>query len=134
MEEEEVVILEQDPSTLIAKPAGEAGRPNRGGYTLNDVLKESGWSEKHITLFKDKVKECADAHLDTSAPYTRQEQAAMRDFKAAMMDEWKAGDGGRRGLPDLADYAHMWPLTDQVKAYLKYSSTKSAKKKKAKDR
>lgn len=34
--------------SLIPKPAGEAGRPNAGGYSLDAKLKELGWSSEDI--------------------------------------------------------------------------------------
>ena len=38
-----------DDETLIPKPNGEAGRPGRGGYNLEDAL---GWHAKEYSRFK----------------------------------------------------------------------------------
>lgn len=46
--------LESDDSPLIPKPEGEAGRPGRGGYNLEEALK---WD--HKKYLKVKVSEVA---------------------------------------------------------------------------
>ena len=40
----------------IQKPNGEAGRPNRGGYALDDTLLSLGWMEVELDALKVSIR------------------------------------------------------------------------------
>lgn len=51
-EDEEARAIDQDTSGLIPKPDGEAGRPGRGGYNLEQAL---GWEAKKYQSIKVRL-------------------------------------------------------------------------------
>jgi len=84
--------LEEDTDDLIPKPIGEAGRPNRGGYNLQQEL---DWSLEDFNKFKvlspelthmthinptplqSHAQRLATEHLDVSKAYSFQSNAGL---------------------------------------------------------
>ncbi|KAI0338943.1 hypothetical protein BDW22DRAFT_1432153 [Trametopsis cervina] len=113
---------DEDGDTLgkIAKPAGEPGRPGRGGYNLEAAL---GWGEKAYNQFKTKVDRLIKTHLDQGLSYAKQDQKSVRYLINEAVNL----------MPELNKYEDHWPLTDLLKLRLKYFASRKAKKpKKAK--
>ncbi|OCH84647.1 hypothetical protein OBBRIDRAFT_839551 [Obba rivulosa] len=96
----------------IAKPAGEVGCPNRGGYKLEDVIQ---WNTSWMRIFKSLINRLVDEHLD-----------AMRSFMGQSDKQLHmVHDEAVKFLPDLGTYDQEWPVTDAVKLRLKYTSAKA---------
>jgi len=53
------IASEQEASDKIPKPSGEAGRPGRGGYNLEEQL---GWGEEGFKALKVNLYRCIDDH------------------------------------------------------------------------
>ncbi|KAL1941691.1 hypothetical protein VTO73DRAFT_7130 [Trametes versicolor] len=96
----------------IPKPAGEVGRPNRGGYKLEDALQ---WNTARMRLFKNLIHKLVDDHLDPTLSMAGQSERRMRLVREEAI----------KRLPDLAMYDQEWPLIDAVKQRLKYTSSKA---------
>ncbi|EIW58369.1 uncharacterized protein TRAVEDRAFT_20395 [Trametes versicolor FP-101664 SS1] len=107
---------EQQPAgedvVKIPKPAGEVGRPNRGGYKLEDALQ---WNTARMRVFKSLIHQLVDEHLDPTLSMAGQSERRMRLVR----------DEAIKRLPDLAMYDQEWPLIDAVKQRLKYTSSKA---------
>ncbi|KAL0065611.1 hypothetical protein AAF712_007389 [Marasmius tenuissimus] len=92
----------------IPKPEGEAGRPRRGGYNLEKVL---GWSPKRFNRVKAFVKQRVLCELeDCRLPFTQQPPEKLRVVRRACLEKF----------PSLSRFEELWPITDMIKACLKY--------------
>ncbi|EPQ49776.1 hypothetical protein GLOTRDRAFT_134625 [Gloeophyllum trabeum ATCC 11539] len=108
-----------DGQPLIAKPAGEVARLQRGGYNLNDALTGLGWSTKLIEEVSDFVKDKADAMLDTTQSLQSQNRAKVDKLKKVVMEQYSF----------LSRYEKCWPVHDMLKCHLKYTRTKKGSQK-----
>jgi hypothetical protein len=141
--------ITSDSAHLIKKPAGEAGRPGRGGYSLDQAMGTHGWdgeslkklkvchtigNASSLTRSQAFVNNLVAKHLDESLTFSGQKphliltvQDAVRGFSfqsAATDNELQATEK----FPTLEDFAGLWPLTDLVKLRLHYTSTQMRKK------
>ncbi|KZS94286.1 hypothetical protein SISNIDRAFT_485199 [Sistotremastrum niveocremeum HHB9708] len=103
----------------IPKPAGEAGRPNAGGYSLEIKLKELGWRSDEIEQMQKLLKSLCNVHLDTTLPYSEQDP----DLKNIVVQKVKLT------FPVLEAYSNTWPVTEMMKSVLKAARDKSKREK-----
>ncbi|KAG2739431.1 hypothetical protein P692DRAFT_201811526 [Suillus brevipes Sb2] len=95
----------------IPKPAGEPGRPGRGGYTLYEAL---DWNPKAYTKFKKHVHSLVEDHLDITKCASAQSPALLK----VALDNF----------PDLENYSNLWPVNDLIMMRLKYTSGRARRK------
>ncbi|KAG2123446.1 hypothetical protein DEU56DRAFT_917409 [Suillus clintonianus] len=101
------VSLSED--SKIPKPAGEPGRPGRGGYTLYEAL---DWNPKMYAKFKKNVHNFIEDHLDMTKCASAQSPALLRVVRDKALDDF----------PDLENYSNLWPVNDLIMMRLKYMS------------
>ncbi|KAI0368516.1 hypothetical protein BV20DRAFT_948015 [Pilatotrama ljubarskyi] len=111
-EDDNIVAAATEDAVKIPKPAGEVGRPNRGGYQLEDAL---NWSTARMHVFKGVINKLVDQHLDPTLLYAGQLDTKLRLVRKEAV----------KRLPDLEMYAMEWPVMDAVKMHLKYTSSKA---------
>ncbi|KZT31176.1 hypothetical protein SISSUDRAFT_1068004 [Sistotremastrum suecicum HHB10207 ss-3] len=111
--------VQDDIVALIPKPAGEAGRPNAGGYSLEIKLKELGWRTTEIDSMQKLIKSLCNVHLDTSKPYSEQDA----DLKQLVINKVKLA------FPILEAYVNTWPVTEMMKSVLKAARDKLKREK-----
>ncbi|KAJ3001881.1 hypothetical protein NUW54_g6159 [Trametes sanguinea] len=92
----------------IPKPAGEVGRPNRGGYKLEGVME---CSPGRMSMINHLVAE----NLDATRSYSGQSDKKLLTVREEAL----------KRMPELAKYEQAWPVTDAVKMRLKYTSAKA---------
>ncbi|KAI0677377.1 hypothetical protein C8Q78DRAFT_1065935 [Trametes maxima] len=105
-------VQENDDVMKIPKPAGEVGRPNRGGYKLEDALQ---WSAARMRTFKAVINQLVDKHLDATLSLAGQSESRMRLVRSEAVER----------LPALEVYEQEWPVVGAVKQRLKYTSSKA---------
>ncbi|KAL0570417.1 hypothetical protein V5O48_011542 [Marasmius crinis-equi] len=98
----------------IPKPEGEAGRPKRGGYNLEEKL---GWDGKLLTQVKSFVKNQVLKKLDCSVPFTLQPPAKIKEIQSL----------GTEKFPILRRYEDCWAVDDLIRCNLKYQKQKLTK-------
>ncbi|KDR78696.1 hypothetical protein GALMADRAFT_137714 [Galerina marginata CBS 339.88] len=108
-EDEEDDEDEDEDGDLIPKPDGEAGRPGRGGYNLEETL---GWEKKDFQRVKKYVTELIDKDLNTSKSLASQSMASVVAVRNQVTERF----------PVLRNYAQSWPATDLIRLRLKYTS------------
>ncbi|KAF8880604.1 hypothetical protein CPB84DRAFT_1639755, partial [Gymnopilus junonius] len=96
-------------SGLIPKPDGEAGRPGRGGYNLEQAL---GWEAKKYQSIKTYVKKLVEEHLDPTKNFSSQSLTGLVNVRTLACQKF----------PVLQDYADSWPVIDLICLDLKYTS------------
>ncbi|KAF9233653.1 hypothetical protein BU15DRAFT_66407 [Melanogaster broomeanus] len=109
---------EYGDSGKIPKPNGEAGRPGRGGYNLEEQL---GWGEAGFKELKRFVNKAVKRHLDMAKCRSLQERKALeavRDITIAR-------------FPDLDGFENYWPVFDLIQLRLKYTSSRCRQKERA---
>ncbi|KAG2125767.1 hypothetical protein DEU56DRAFT_916383 [Suillus clintonianus] len=99
----------------IPKPAGEPGRPGRGGYTLREAL---DWNPKAYAKFKRSMHSLIDNHLDTTKCASGQSPALLEVVRGKALDNF----------PDLDNYNNLWPVNDLIMTRLKYTSGRARRK------
>ncbi|KAG1761267.1 hypothetical protein EDD22DRAFT_847892 [Suillus occidentalis] len=99
----------------IPKPAGEPGRPGRGGYMLREAL---DWSPKAYTKFKNSMHHLIEEHLDTTKCASSQSPILLKTVRDKAVD----------AFPDLENYTEFWPVNDIVMMRLKYTSGRARQK------
>ncbi|KAG2746667.1 hypothetical protein P692DRAFT_201867553 [Suillus brevipes Sb2] len=99
----------------IPKPAGEPGRPGRGGYMLREAL---DWSPKAYTKFKNSMHRLIEEHLDTMRCASSQNPILLKTVRDKAVD----------AFPDLENYIEFWPVNDIVMMRLKYTSGRARQK------
>ncbi|KAG1901303.1 uncharacterized protein F5891DRAFT_1187578 [Suillus fuscotomentosus] len=99
----------------IPKPAGEPGRPGRGGYTLREAL---DWSPKAYTKFKNSMHHLIEEHLDTTKCASSQSPILLKTVRDKAVD----------AFPDLENYSEFWPVNDMIMMRLKYTSGRARQK------
>ncbi|KAG1887549.1 uncharacterized protein F5891DRAFT_1199594 [Suillus fuscotomentosus] len=107
------VNLSED--SKIPKPAGEPGRPGRGGYTLREAL---DWNPKAYAKFKKYMHRLIEDHLDTTKCASAQSAALLKVVCGKALHEF----------PDLEDYSNSWPANDMIMTRLKYTSGRARRK------
>ncbi|KAF8882343.1 hypothetical protein CPB84DRAFT_1770996 [Gymnopilus junonius] len=95
-------------SGLIPKPEGEAGRPGRGGYNLEQTL---GWPKKEYEHIKKFMKKLVEEHLEPSKNFSSQSLSSLANVRALASDRF----------PALRNYADHWPVMDFIRLELKYT-------------
>ncbi|KAG1875738.1 hypothetical protein F4604DRAFT_1680626 [Suillus subluteus] len=116
----------------IPKPAGEPGRPGRGGYTLYEAL---DWNPKMYTKFKKNVHNFIEDHLDTTKCASAQSPALLkvvRDkvnslYRSLVVNELMTAQA-LNDFPDLENYSNLWPVNDLIMTRLKYTSSRARRK------
>ncbi|KAL0569252.1 hypothetical protein V5O48_012717 [Marasmius crinis-equi] len=103
-----------DSLPKIAKPEGEAGRPKRGGYNLEEKL---GWEDKLLSQVKSFVKSQVLASLTCSLPFTSQPADKLEEIRSAAIERF----------PLLRQYEDCWVVDDLVRCNLKYQKQKLVK-------
>ncbi|KAG1720022.1 hypothetical protein EDB19DRAFT_1918325 [Suillus lakei] len=93
----------------VPKPAGEPGRPGRGGYTLYEAL---DWNPKAYAKFKKHMQNFIEDHLDMTKCASAQSPALLKVVRNKALNEF----------PDLENYSNAWPVTDIIMTHLKYTS------------
>ncbi|KAG9223514.1 hypothetical protein PLEOSDRAFT_1101235 [Pleurotus ostreatus PC15] len=100
---------------IMEKPPGEAGRPGRGGYTLEKTL---DWDPKTMNTVKEFVHALCDEKLDITRSFNNQPPVAKKELIA---------DVSARFPNIFRRYRDGWPISDLVIAYLKYTSAQARK-------
>ncbi|KAG6370125.1 hypothetical protein JVT61DRAFT_12425 [Boletus reticuloceps] len=85
----------------IPKPAGEAGRPGRGGYNLEEQI---GWGETEFKNLKCLAHKLIKKHLDVSQSRTAQSLSAIKTVKQQML----------KAYPMLDSFESCWPVDDLI--------------------
>ncbi|KIJ29386.1 hypothetical protein M422DRAFT_71204 [Sphaerobolus stellatus SS14] len=104
-------FLDDACNTKIRKPPGEAGRPGRGGYNLQETL---DWDAKNFKILKTFIHKLVERHLDTSRSYAAQSDKLIHIVR----------DSATEKFPKLNEYEGAWPAIDIIKMRLKYTSTR----------
>ncbi|KAI5994380.1 hypothetical protein EDD15DRAFT_2107035, partial [Pisolithus albus] len=109
--------LESEPgaSDKIPKPNGEAGRPGRGGYNLEEQL---SWGEDGFKSLKRFVNKVIKKHLDTTKCRSRQDRKALNTVCEL----------ATAAFPDLDSFQNCWPVLDLIQMHLKYLSSRARQK------
>ncbi|KAI5887177.1 uncharacterized protein SCHCODRAFT_02516030 [Schizophyllum commune H4-8] len=94
---------------LLARPDGQAGRPNRGGFTLKSAL---NWAESDYKYVKDWVHREVDTNLSCLLKFGAQEEA-MRAIREKVRHDAK--------LAFLEQYADHWPVVELARARHTYN-------------
>ncbi|KAJ3816611.1 hypothetical protein F5880DRAFT_1512507 [Lentinula raphanica] len=102
-------------SGRIPKPDGEAGRPGRGGYSLQVTLK---WPVKKWKTVQGFIRARVLETLDCSLPFSDQSLLRLQAIR----------DQATTKFPFLNDYENLWVVDDMIRSRLKYE--KSALKRK----
>ncbi|KAL0059702.1 hypothetical protein AAF712_013535 [Marasmius tenuissimus] len=105
---------DRDSLPKIPKPEGEAGRPKRGGYNLEEKL---GWDSKVLSQVKSFVKDQVLSKLNCSAPFTSQPPDKLEEIRASAIDKF----------PMLMRYEDCWAVDDFIRCHLKYQKQKLMK-------
>lgn len=136
----------------VPEPLGGPGRPNSGGYNLEEA---TGWNSakmkelkvrrplilhlchtKPTSLTQDVAALCISAHLDEDKCYSHQDPAkvdsAVSDVSLNPSAPHYFLTSSLQGtiiIRDLQKYANSWPLRAAITSRLKYTSSKSRKEK-----
>ncbi|KAL1724724.1 hypothetical protein EV714DRAFT_222547 [Schizophyllum commune] len=94
---------------LLARPEGQAGRPNRGGFTLKSAL---NWAESDYKYVKDWVHKEVDANLSCVLKFGDQVEA-LRGIREKIRHDSK--------LAFLERYADHWPVVELARARHTYN-------------
>ncbi|KAJ3720329.1 hypothetical protein C8R42DRAFT_722054 [Lentinula raphanica] len=94
----------------IPKPDGEAGRPGRGGYSLQATLK---WSVKKWRSVQGFIRSRVLETLDCSLPLSNQPLLRVQAIR----------DQASTKFPFLNDYENLWVVDDMIRSRLKYEKT-----------
>ncbi|GJJ15403.1 hypothetical protein Clacol_009679 [Clathrus columnatus] len=100
----------------IPKPIGEAGRPGRGGYNLDQAV---GLNTKEFKKIKNYVYQQVAKHLDQKQCISKQERGAVRTVERQSILEFLV----------LDNYDKLWPVTDLIKLHLKYTAARCKRQK-----
>ncbi|RXW11617.1 hypothetical protein EST38_g14237, partial [Candolleomyces aberdarensis] len=103
-----------DGLSLIAKPPGEPGRPNSGGFGLEQAL---GWPLKEVKNLSVWVGKQAEEKLDVSQGFSGQDTNAIEDICLL----------ATVNFPILKQYELCWPVRSILKLKLKTTSEKARK-------
>ncbi|KAJ3887129.1 hypothetical protein GG344DRAFT_81034 [Lentinula edodes] len=107
---------DSDDDFLIPKPPGEVGRPNRGGYSLFDVL---SWPRKKYDQVKKYINKLVDDHLDCEVPMSEQMAVKVKKFRELAVEKY----------PFLKEYSGLWAVDDFIRNHLKYQKSVLRKEK-----
>jgi len=108
-ESDELESEEGAVSTKIPKPPGTVGRPQSGGYNLQDKL---GWNDRTYQNIISLVHKLAKTRLDIAKSFLKQDKKKIKQICDAVRKEY----------PILKDYVRDWPTHDMLKLHLKYTS------------
>ncbi|KAI6136003.1 hypothetical protein F5141DRAFT_1208372 [Pisolithus sp. B1] len=100
-----------EPEAKILKPPGEAGRPGRGGYNLEEYLK---WSDNEMRGLKRVIYAAVKKYLDMMKSRSFQDLNAVK----------KVTDHAKRRFLQLEAYENCWPALDLIHLHLKYLSSR----------
>ncbi|KAJ7148280.1 hypothetical protein C8R46DRAFT_1044828 [Mycena filopes] len=90
------------------KPHGQPGRPNSGGYNLENVLLEQcNWSREVFQRIQKRVQHLAERRLITNQSFQAQDTKSVKKVSTEY---------------GLSDYEDFWPITAMLKLYLKARS------------
>ncbi|KAL1657996.1 hypothetical protein GGF50DRAFT_121279 [Schizophyllum commune] len=107
-------------SNQIRRPPGQAGRPNSGGYNLENKLQ---WSKALYKQIKDWVNQQVERDLDLMKTVAEQEHDVRRICDEALTTE---------NMEFLNMYEDCWPITEFVRTRLIYRKASEKKKEGAK--
>ncbi|KAG6373935.1 hypothetical protein JVT61DRAFT_6097 [Boletus reticuloceps] len=124
----------------IPKPNGEAGRPGRGGYNLEEKL---GWGEDGFKELKNLhneqkfVNKAIRCHLDVTKCRSLQDRQALDSVKYKVSQttycQWRNHTywslQALERFPDLIDFENCWPVFDLIQLRLKYTSSQCRQRK-----
>jgi len=133
------------PATQIPKPAGEPGRPNSGGYSLEDSL--APWGREELVKVMVRTKKISnnravlelisnvDIHEENGRPETRsQEEVQQTRLQASWLIMWHSEPSLSmhisihetpqlaRNYPIVDKYEDRWPVRAILKMHLKATS------------
>ncbi|KAJ3745948.1 hypothetical protein FB446DRAFT_627755, partial [Lentinula raphanica] len=91
----------------IPKPAGEVGRPGRGGYNLRTAL---SWSDSKYNKIKTYINDIVEDELDCWVPFSEQ---PLRNLEVVR-------DKARKRYAILGQYRNDWATDDFIRTRLKY--------------
>ncbi|KAJ3765838.1 hypothetical protein FB446DRAFT_709137 [Lentinula raphanica] len=91
---------------LIAKPPGEVGRPNRGGYNLCDAL---GWPKHEYKTVMKFINQAVEDHLVGDLPLRKQSMSAVQKVRNLTIKKY----------PILEEYKDLWVIDDFIRCHLK---------------
>ncbi|KAJ3759353.1 hypothetical protein EV360DRAFT_69584 [Lentinula raphanica] len=91
----------------IPKPVGEAGRPGRGGYSLQAAL---SWPEERYGKVKRYINRIVQDKMECTVPYTEQPLLVLKQVR----------DLAAAKYPFLTQYRDNWATDDFIRAQLKY--------------
>ncbi|KAE9382285.1 hypothetical protein BT96DRAFT_1010960 [Gymnopus androsaceus JB14] len=83
----------------IPKPAGEVGRPGRGGYNLEVAL---GWQKEKFTRVKNVIKQLVVGDLSCELSFSKQLLVKIQHIR----------DEAVKKLPMLEDYQDLWVIQE----------------------
>ncbi|KAF8817371.1 hypothetical protein BYT27DRAFT_7039951, partial [Phlegmacium glaucopus] len=95
----------------ILKPQGEAGRPQSGGYNLQEKLDWNDRTYESIIV----IHKLAKMKLNTTKSFHSQDKKTIKHICNAVSKEY----------PLLKDYEKDWLTRDMLKLHLKYTSKAS---------
>lgn len=117
-----------EASTRVPKPQGQPGRPQSGGYKLQDKL---GWNDTTYESIQSLVHKQAKTKLDTAKSFRGQDMKkikqicdAVSQFRSFVINVRLTLiiHKVRKEYPILKDYIRDWPTRDMLKLHLKYTS------------
>ncbi|KAL5525009.1 hypothetical protein ACEPAF_8878 [Sanghuangporus sanghuang] len=94
----------------IAKPRGEPGRPQSGGYNVESAM---GWEKSEYDGFRKGVVTLVKALLDETKTLTEQDPSQIRE--------------ALKMFPRLLAFEDEWPVIDVAKIHLQHSAAKHRK-------
>ncbi|KAI5896540.1 uncharacterized protein SCHCODRAFT_02615143 [Schizophyllum commune H4-8] len=91
----------------IPKPPGEPGKPNSGGYNLQEAMRlEPG----HFCTVRTGMNNLVRTYLDTVRSFTKQTEECVAAYTVEAL----------RSFPLLEDYEDRWPIRDFARMHLHY--------------
>ncbi|TCD61004.1 hypothetical protein EIP91_009174 [Steccherinum ochraceum] len=104
---EEEVTAPGATKKKIPKPAGEAGRPNSGGYNLQDAL---NWPRARYDKVNNFIKDLVVSELDSRVPFSKQVPSKIQYVRTQATSKF----------PCLLNYERSWAADAFIRSRLKY--------------
>ncbi|THU96429.1 hypothetical protein K435DRAFT_797320 [Dendrothele bispora CBS 962.96] len=109
----EPAVAQNKRTGPIPRPAGENGRPGRGGYALKDIL---AWNHQEYKDTQKLARKLVETTLagETHLPFTSQPSAKIDIIRNEMLKQF----------PNLTNYEENWVTDDFIRVALKYCQTR----------
>lgn len=102
-------------SRLIPKPPGEAGRPTRGGYTLEIAL---NWRDGEYETVRKHIKKLINGHFDVTKTFRFQDERMIEVVCKKAAEKF----------PKLNQYDKQWATIDLIKSQLICANVRERRK------